>query len=411
MSDSDKKTLTRRRFCTDLMLSSAALGSLKAASRSAAAPPKPKIERKIKLGIVGLGHRGMLIGNACRDHGGFEITSVADYFESVLAQEGNRLGVPSGLRFSGLSGYKRVLDSGVEALLIEDVPYFYPEQAAAAVQAGVHMYLAKPFAIDIPGALLMQEVSHKATERKLSFHVDYQLTTDPANLEVAARIRMGGLGRLAHILSGGAGGPWNDPAKMPTIENLLREKGWLTRINLGGDDMLNYDIHILDGVTWAIERHPVSACGSSGIFTPRNGDSTDCGGVVFQFDDGVMWTHVTQALNNNSWIYNLSADIMGVAATARIGYWGQVHVRGGPHHYVGSVSNSIYSDGANANVSEFYRCITESDFSNPMAQRAVEGTITSILGREAMARKKILTRAELIQENKKLEADLRGLKQ
>jgi hypothetical protein len=61
-------------------------------------------------------------------------------------------------------------------------------------------------------------------------------------------------------------------------------------------------------------------------------------------------------------------------------------------------------------VARFYRCITQGDFSNPTAARAVDGTITSILGREAMARKCSLTRDELIQENKKLTVDLKGLK-
>jgi len=273
------------------------------------------------------------------------------------------------------------------------------------------VYIAKPFAIDIPGVISMRRTAEEAAAQKRVFHVDYQLTTDPANRDIAARIRRGGLGRLAHIFSGAVGGPWPDPEKAPNIENLLSGWGWISRINLGGDDMLNYDIHILDGVTWALRRHPVSACGASGVFTPRNGDSTDCGGVVYRFEDGVMWTHATQALNNNPWLYNLSADIMGTSATARIGYWGQVSVRGGPEHHVGQVSGSIYQDGAMSNVEQFHRGIAEGDFSNPTADRAAEGTITAILGREAMARKGFLTREELIKENRRLEVDLRGLRE
>ena len=48
---------------------------------------------------------------------------------------GDALGVDKSRRFTGLSGYKKVLDCGVEALGILDVPCFYPEQAAAAVAA------------------------------------------------------------------------------------------------------------------------------------------------------------------------------------------------------------------------------------------------------------------------------------
>jgi predicted dehydrogenase len=269
--------------------------------------------------------------------------------------------------------------------------------------------MAKPIAVDVPGVQTIAASAKKATTKNLCFLVDYQLPSDAANQEIARRIDEGGLGQLAHIYSGGTGGPWKDPKPEATIENLLHQ-GWLSRINLGGDDIVSYDIHIVDGVTWVMKKNPVSACGVSGVARQRNGDSTDCGGVVLQYEDGVIWTHITQALRNNSWILNLSADFMGVSATAHIGYWGKVHVRGGTKHYSGIVSESIYNDGIKANVAEFYRCITQDDFSNPTAKRAVDGTITSILGREAMARKCFLTRDELIRENKKLNVNLKGLK-
>jgi len=392
-----------------MVYASAATAALSALPAPAEEQLKTNIDRKIKIGIVGLGHRGNLIGNFCKAHGGYEVTAVADYFEDVVNEQGQHFGVPPDKRFSGLSGYNRVLDSGVEALFIEDVPYFYPEQAAAAVEVGCHVYIAKPIAVDVPGVQAIEAAAKKATAKKLCFLVDFQLPTDNANREIARRIDEGGLGQLAHIYSGGKGGPWSDPKAEATIENLLR-KGWYSRVNLGGDDMLSYDIHIVDGVTWVMKKNPVSACGVSRVLRKRNGDSTDCGGVVFQYEDAVVWTHITQALKNNSWIYDLGADFMGVSATAHIAYWGKVHVRGGPKHYSGAVSESIYNDGAKANVAEFYRCITQGDFSNTTAKRAVDSTITSILGREAMARKRFLTRDELIRENKKLEVDLKGLR-
>jgi len=37
-------------------------------------------------------------------------------------------------RFFGLSGYRRLIDSGVEAIAPETPPYFFPEHAKAAVE-------------------------------------------------------------------------------------------------------------------------------------------------------------------------------------------------------------------------------------------------------------------------------------
>ena len=54
-------------------------------------------------------------------------------------------------RFSGLSGYRKLIASGVEAVALETPPCFFPEHAQAAVDAGLHVYMAKPVAVDVPG--------------------------------------------------------------------------------------------------------------------------------------------------------------------------------------------------------------------------------------------------------------------
>jgi len=52
----------------------------------------------------------------------------------------------------GLGGYRKLIDSGVEAVVLKVPPYFIPEQAKAAVEAGCHVYTAKPVAVDVPGS-------------------------------------------------------------------------------------------------------------------------------------------------------------------------------------------------------------------------------------------------------------------
>ena len=407
--------MTRRTF-VEQSAGAAAIPLLATASTALAQEARSKpaphlaVARKLRIGIVGLGGRGSWIANLFKQHPGYEIAAVADYFEDTAEGVGERLGVPAGRRFSGLSGYKRALDSGVEALVLEDIPYFYPEQAAAAIDAGCHVYMAKPFAVDVPSVFAMQALAKKATQKKLCFRVDYQLPTDPANQEVKRRVNEDALGGLAHIYSGGTCGPLPDPKVGPTIENLFR-RAWYSHIAMSGDLLLLYDIHIIDGITWVTGKRAVAAGGYSRIVRPDpHGDRTDCGGVVFQLQDGTCWTHMTQLLQNNAVMYNLTADLMGLHATAHIAYGGKVFVRGGPKHYSGEASGGIYTDGAKANIAEFYRCVTEGQFDNATAHRSVDSHLTAILGREAMARKSWLTMDELIKENKKFEVNLRGLK-
>jgi len=394
--------ITRRTFIAQA--AGAAVAPLLASASDA------PVGRKLRIGIVGLGSRGSWIANLFKQHPGYEIAAAVDYFDETANAVGDKLGVPAGKRFSGLSGYKRALDSGVEALVLEGIPYFYPEQAAAAIAAGCHVYMAKPFAVDVPAVFAMQALAKKATQKKLCFRVDYQLPMDPANQEVKQRIGEDALGGLAHIYSGGTCGQLPDPKVGPTIENLFR-RAWYSHIALSGDLLLLYDIHIIDGVTWATGKRAVGASGYSRIVRPDpHGDRTDCGGVVFQLQDGTCWTHMTQLLKNNAVMYNLAADLMGREATAHLDYSGKVFVRGGPKHYAGAASSGIYTEGAKANIAEFHRCVTEGQFDNSTAHRSVDSHLTAILGREAMLRKTWLTMDELIKENKTREVNLRGLK-
>lgn len=409
------RSITRRQFVE--RTAAAAAVPLLATASTATAQEKPSpaaadapVQRKLRIGCVGLGSRGSWIAGLFKQNPGYEIVAAVDYFEETANAVGDKLGVPAEKRFSGLSGYKRALDSGVDALVLEDIPYFYPEQAAAAIEAGCHVYMAKPFAVDVPAVFAMQALAKKATEKKLCMLVDYQLPTDPANQEVRQRVRDDALGGLAHIWSGGTCGALPDPEVGPTIENLFR-RAWYSHVSLSGDLLLLYDIHILDGVTWVTGQRAVAAGGYSRIVRPdAHGDRSDCGGVVFQLQDGVCWTHTTQLLQNNAVMYNLAADLMGQKATAHIAYSDKVFVRGGPKHYAGAVSSGIYADGAKANIAEFHRCVTEGKFDNDTMHRSVDCHLTAILGREAMARKTWLTMEDVIKESKTREVNLRGLK-
>jgi len=413
-SASSGSEVARRNFlggALAVMGSAALLNSVQGlADEQPAKDAKTEIKPKVKLGFIGCGQRGSWIAKFFQQHGGYEMHALADYFQDAVDACGNALGVDKDRRFTGLSGYKKMLASGVEAVVIIDVPYFYAEQAKAAVESGVHVYMAKPIAVDVPGCLAIEAAAKQATQKQRCFLVDYQLPTEQPNIEVATRIREGGLGKLAHIVSFGFSGAWGDPPKGPTIENRLRGEIWLSDIALGGDNIVSYDIHIIDGITWVMGKRPASAAGKSRIVRPEpHGDRCDCGSVIYEYDDGVLWTHLVQAMNNDADHTTLSAGFFGASTMARIQYGGKVFVRGGPKHYVGQCG-SIYDNGAKRNIADFHKNIAEGHFENATAQRAVDGTLAAILGREASARRCTLTMDELLKENKRLEVSLNGLK-
>ena len=175
------------------------------ASAAAALALKPgialgtKAGSKIELGLIGCGGRGVWLADLFEAHAEFKITAVADYFEDRAERSGERFQVDASRRTSGLSAYKRLLEGKLDGVVIESPPYFHPEQAAAAVEAGRHVFVAKPIAVDVPGCRSIGESGKKAAEKKIAFLVDFQTRTSEFYREAVKRVHQGDIGKFAMI--------------------------------------------------------------------------------------------------------------------------------------------------------------------------------------------------------------------
>ena len=410
---STTQDFSRRQFVGGALGAVAGASLLAGSGLAEAAPEVARVaapDRKIKLGVVGNGGRGSWIAGLFKQHGGYEVHAVADYFQRNADKLGSALGVDAHRRFSGLSGYKRVIESGIEAIAIETPPYAIPEIAAAAVEAGLHAYLAKPVAVDVPGCLRIGAAGKRATEKQQVFLVDYQISTDPNNIVVREAVRAAKAGPLARVMTVGISGGSSDPPKEATIENLLEHAIWNYHIALSGGWNVSFDIHALDAAVWLLGQRPIAAMGCSRIVRPNpHGDACDATSVVFEYADGLIHEHFGQALPNHAKA-ELNCKAYGYNARAFVEYWGDslFQIRG--QKPLGGPVQDLYPAGAKRNIAAFHEAILHADYRNETAQRAVDGTLTAILGREAAARRVRLTMDELTKENKRIEADLHGLK-
>ena len=94
----------------------------------------------------------------------------------------------------------------------------------------MHVYMAKPVAADVPGALKIEAAGRRATAAKRCFLVDYQMPTDPINLEVAPRVRSGALGRIARVVTTGHTELQQDPPKTESMESRLQRLIWVNDV-------------------------------------------------------------------------------------------------------------------------------------------------------------------------------------
>ncbi len=403
-------SLSRREFVAGAAIAAAAL-AVEYASPARAA--EGTAARKIKLGVVGCGVRGAWIANLFRQHGGYEMHAVADYFPEVAAAVGGALGVAESRRFSGLSGYRKLIESGVEAVALETPPCFFPEHVEAAVEAGLHVYMAKPVACDVPGCRRVEAAAKKATAGKRCFLIDYQMPTDPHVIECAKRFREGALGRLGIVKSFYYGGLFGDPPLTANIESRLRSLVWVNDVAIGGGYHVNACIHPIQAMMWVLGQVPVAAAGISRTSrADPHGDSHDMYGITYEFADGLTWTHTGRHANGTTGPDDplATCELLG-DAYMKIGYGGRALIRGGPKHYAGGTIDDLYQAGAVRNIAAFHQQqVAEGNFTNETVRMAIDSCLATILAREACLRKGRMTMDELLQANQSLEVDLSGLK-
>ena len=369
---------------------------------------------KIRLGLIGCGGRGAWIAGLFRKHGGYEISAAADYFRDRVDAFGAAAGVPEARRFTGLSGYKRLLDAGVDAVAVESPPYFHPEQAAAAVDAGAHVYVAKPVAVDVPGTLSIEKSAARAAEKKLVFLVDFQTRTNPFFIEAVRRVQDGGLGdvvfgeALYH-----ADCPfefyydlWRSDPGNP--ENRLR--GWGLDRALSGDMITEQDIHALDVMSWIMDTPPVLAHGTGGLSArPKIGTSWDHFVVYYQYPGSIGMQFSGRQFKGHGTPEGIKNRVFGSQGVLETEYGGSVLIRG-ENFYRGGKTAAIYEEGAAANIAAFHKAIVEADFRQPTAAPGIRSNLVTLLGRKASYENRSIGWEELVRDGEQLVPMLKGLK-
>ena len=366
----------------------------------------------VTLGVIGCGGRGTWIADLFQKHGGYQVVALADYFEDRVNEAGEKAKVSAANRFTGLSAYKRLLEQKVDAVAVISPPYFHPMQAADAVAAGKHVYVAKPIAVDVPGCTSIQDSAAKATGNKQCFLIDFQTRANDFFIEALRRVHDGAIGTFAFGESTyHAEDPFEDKAdlvKAGTPEGILR--GWGLSRELSGDIITEQNIHTLDVASWIMGKPPLSAYGTGGRKYRTVGSCYDTFSIVYQYADAVGVTFSSRQFNGEGTrpegIRNRMFGTEGVLETE---YGGQVLIRG-KHFYRGGETPTIYEQGAVTNIATFHKSIVDGDFTNPTVPESVRSTLVTILGRTAAYKNAVVTWDEILKSDERLEPDLKGLK-
>jgi myo-inositol 2-dehydrogenase/D-chiro-inositol 1-dehydrogenase len=369
---------------------------------------------KIKFGLLGCGGRGTWIADLFAKHGGYEMYAVYDYFQDRADAAGGKFNVPAERRFTTLSGYKKLLECGVDAVAIESPPYFHPIQAAAAVEAGKHTYVAKPIAVDVPGCKTIEQSGKKATEKKLAFLIDFQTRANEFYMEALKRVHAGAIGDFAFGESTyHADIPWGGHmealAKDPNNpETQLR--AWGMSQELSGDIITEQNIHTLDVMNWILRAPPLRAWGTGSRKVRPIGTCYDTFTITYEYANNVGVAFSSRQFPGyDTQPEGIRNRMFGNQGVLEAEYGGQVLIRG-KNFYRGGQTGSIYQDGAVNNIASFHKNITEGNFENPTVAPSVQSNLITIMGRTAAYEKRVVTWDELLKSTKIMEPNFKGLK-
>ena len=176
----------------------------------------------------------------------------------------------------------------MDAIVIATPPYYHPQHLEAVIAGGKHVYLEKPVAVDVPGAMKVIEIG-KRVDGKLSLDVGFQIRDCPPFVEMVRRIHGGALGKIvcgeAHYWTGYIDRPaWPDASP---AERRLRN--WVHDRVLSGDIIVEQNIHVIDICNWILKGHPLKVFATGGR-QGRPGNDGDAFGnynAVLHYPDDV----------------------------------------------------------------------------------------------------------------------------
>lgn len=406
MDAETRPALSRRSF-----LARAGVGLAAASTLSRSVAQGSAANSRIKLGVIGCGGRGVWLIDLFQRHGGFEIAGAADYFPARVTEAAAKAKLHASQTFTGLGcAEKMIAKGGLDAVAIISPPYFHPAQMRAAVNAGLHVYLAKPVAVDVPGCLSIRESEAIARRRKRVVLVDFQTRANEFYREALRRIHTGGMGDLCFGESTYHANRLAAKTRPGGAE--ARLQNWVFDQALSGDTIVEQHIHALDVMSWIMKDTPPAKCTGTGGRRVRTdvGDAWDHYALLYEYPNDIGITFSTRQFDAHGEPGGINNRMFGTRGVFSSKYGGQVMIRGaGEAFYRGGMTNDIYKAGAVENIRAFHAAVLRGDVANPTVAPSVTSTLVAIMGRIATRQKRTVTWAEVMASKQTLNADLSGL--
>lgn len=340
MPNDKTPSTNRREFLTRSTATGAAvLGGLSIARGAHAAGTQD-----IKIGMIGCGGRCSGAAAQALSLGkDVKLVAMSDVFENrMLAKRDffkskypdQFLATPDTCR-SGLEGYQGVIEAS-DAVLIACASKYHTFYAEKAIEAGKHVFIEKPMAIDPAGCHRLRRTCDLAKKKNVSIISGLESRYSLSYQEQVKRIHDGAIGDVVAIQSTFLRGPYRTEAPRPELtETQYQFWNWYHFRWLSGDDITQSLVHNFDRMRWVLREENPARCfalgGRSSSYGRVYGDMYDHGTVVYEFASGPRLYGMTRTQLN---CYGSWDDI--IMGTKGVCYWTACRIEGeNKWHYTG----------------------------------------------------------------------------
>ena len=262
-----------------------------------------KTDAPVQIGIVGLGRMGQRHAEqlALRTRGA-RLVAACSPVEAERHWARNELGVTA--LYDDYAAMLR--DPQVQAVAIVTPTTLHPEQTIAALEAGKHVFVEKPLALDVATCEKVEAVARKYPKQVAM--VGFVRRFDRHYQAAKARIDAGGVGRPFLVRS--QTGDMNDP------------NGFFVRFApTSGGIFLDCSVHDIDVARWMLGSPKALRAFATGTIVLHPG-LADCGDVdnglaVVEFDGGAKAVfYATRTLAHG---HETSTEVIGTAGSVSVG--------------------------------------------------------------------------------------------
>jgi myo-inositol 2-dehydrogenase / D-chiro-inositol 1-dehydrogenase len=341
----------------------------------------------LRVGLIGAGGRGRKATlQSLQASPAVVVVAVGDIFQDcaeksleILQKEGgDRCKATKETCFYGWDNYQKVIDAGVDLVILGAPPHFRPQHLRAAIDAGKHVFMEKPVAVDPVGIRSVIESSEMARQKGLAIVAGTQRRHDASYLETIKRIKDGAIG---DIVAGEAfwcqGGLWHRGREEAWTDMEWQVRNWLYFDWLSGDHIVEQHVHNLDVINWVIGSPPERAFGVGGrqVRTdPKYGNIFDHFAIEYEYPNGARVLSISRQIEKSG--HRVSEFVIGTKGTSDPN--GRIN---GPNQF------KYEKDGAHVDpyVQEHIDLIKSIMDGKPLneGKQVAESTLTAIIGRMA----------------------------